>query len=321
MNDSVSLNPAEAADVQHASLGESAGTILRNAREAAGMHVGALAVAMKVPVKKLEALEADRLDLLPDAVFVRALASSMCRALKIDARPVLAKLPQTSVPRLDTEERGINAPFYTPGGANVLSFTTLLLRPSTLAVLVLLVGIVALIFLPDLQKKAHLSQMVKLDLPSVTVSTPVEIPAPAPLEPVREVINESAPTAATAPVLAAAVPPVDKPTAVVAAPEPTKISLPMDRPEVGKVSSGAAIAGNYVVVFKVRGPSWVEVVDANGAVQLRRNLAEGDSAGASGPLPLSVVVGRADVTEVEVRGKPMPLTNATKENVARFEVK
>ncbi|NJM43298.1 MAG: helix-turn-helix domain-containing protein [Brachymonas sp.] len=73
---------------------KSAGQMLREAREAHGLHVAALAVSMKVPVKKLEALEADRLEDLPDAVFVRALASSVCRALKIDAAPILAKLPQ-----------------------------------------------------------------------------------------------------------------------------------------------------------------------------------------------------------------------------------
>ena len=92
-----------------------AGMLLRRARESAGLHVAALAVSMKVPVKKLEALEADRLDLLPDAVFVRALASSVCRALKIDPAPVLQLLPQTSTPRLDAEERGINLPFHAAG--------------------------------------------------------------------------------------------------------------------------------------------------------------------------------------------------------------
>ncbi|HPH15047.1 MAG TPA: helix-turn-helix transcriptional regulator, partial [Burkholderiaceae bacterium] len=69
----------------------SAGALLRQAREAAGLHIAALAVSLKVPVKKLEALESDRLDLLPDAVFARALASSMCRALKIDAAPILER--------------------------------------------------------------------------------------------------------------------------------------------------------------------------------------------------------------------------------------
>jgi cytoskeleton protein RodZ len=51
-------------------------------------------------------------------------------------------------------------------------------------------------------------------------------------------------------------------------------------------------------------------------------LSQGETAGASGALPLSVIVGRADVTEVEVRGKPFSLDAVTsKDNVARFEVK
>jgi len=41
----------------------------------------------------------------------------------------------------------------------------------------------------------------------------------------------------------------------------------------------------------------------------------------SGVLPLSVVVGRADVTDVFVRGKPLELNAVSRENVARFEVK
>ena len=71
-----------------------AGTLLRQAREAVGMDVSVLASALKVPVGKLQALEADDFTALPDAVFARALASSVCRALKIDAAPVLQGLPQ-----------------------------------------------------------------------------------------------------------------------------------------------------------------------------------------------------------------------------------
>ena len=99
-----------------------AGGMMRMAREAAGLHVAALAVAMKIPVKKLEALESDRLDLLHDAVFVRALAASVCRALKMDPAPVLAKLPLTIAPRLSAVERGINAPFPKAGDVGGLSF-------------------------------------------------------------------------------------------------------------------------------------------------------------------------------------------------------
>ena len=56
--------------------GVTAGGLLREARQASGMHIAALAVALKVPVSKLEALEADNFGALPDTVFVRALASA-----------------------------------------------------------------------------------------------------------------------------------------------------------------------------------------------------------------------------------------------------
>mgnify|MGYP000700471163 CR=1 FL=1 len=82
-----------------------AGRLLREAREAAGLHIASLAVSLKVPVRKLEALEADRYDLLPDAVFVRALASSVCRALRVDPAPVLLKLPEAAPNRLKSGAR------------------------------------------------------------------------------------------------------------------------------------------------------------------------------------------------------------------------
>src|SRR5438874_2888153 len=94
--------------------GVTAGTLLRRAREASGLHVAALAVSLKVPVRKLEALEEDRWDLLPDVVFARALASSICRSLKIDPQPILERLPQTIRPRLVHDDAGINTPFHAP---------------------------------------------------------------------------------------------------------------------------------------------------------------------------------------------------------------
>jgi len=76
-----------------------------------------------------------------------------------------------------------------------------------------------------------------------------------------------------------------------------------------------------LVVLKAKGTSWVEVTDGNGVVQVRKTLAAGEVIGASGTLPLSVVVGRADNTEVQVRGKDYDLSRIVKDNVARFEVK
>ena len=54
---------------------------------------------------------------------------------------------------------------------------------------------------------------------------------------------------------------------------------------------------------------------------LQRNLAAGESVSVAGQMPFAVVIGRADATEVFVRGKPFDLTTVSRENVARFEVK
>lgn len=297
-----------------------AGELLRQAREAAGLHVAALAVSMKVPVKKLEALEADRLDLLPDAVFVRALASSVCRTLKIDPAPVLALLPQTAAPQLKPDEWGINAPFRAPGDVATTSMWSQLSRPGVLAALVLLAAALVLIFFPGMERKeggSVTSSEVVVPVPAPaaapqavetakTTEKPVEMASPAP----QVVATAVAPAPAIEAVRPSPSPAI--PSAVPATPAATAMAV-APQPVVG--------SSNGVLTFKARGSSWVEVTDAQGVVQLRRTLATGETVGVSGALPLSVVVGRADATEVQVRGKPFSLDAVARDNVARFEVK
>jgi cytoskeleton protein RodZ len=95
-----------------------AGRLLREARERQGLHIVALSAMIKVAPKKLELLEADRIDALPDATFARALAQTVCRALKIDATPVLSLLP-LSGHRLEQVGRTLNTPFQDRPGALV----------------------------------------------------------------------------------------------------------------------------------------------------------------------------------------------------------
>jgi len=291
----------------------SAGELLRQAREDGGLHIAALAVALKVSVKKLEALEADRLDLLPDAVFVRAMASSVCRALKIDPAPVLDQLPQTVVPRLDVDGcgRGLNTPFQAPGDVSRGSFWDQLSRPVVLAALALLVGALVLIFFPS---------MDHVDVPAATTS--------------EDVVPSSAAAPATPPMQAMVQAPTEQAdparqplaTAIPAKPAPVPVAAATVQPAVGASSAMSApvkakVSSNGIIVFRTQGDSWVEVTDGTGAVQISRMIGVGEVVGVSGPLPLSAVVGRADVTEVQVRGKPLALDAVTKGNVAHFEVK
>ncbi len=92
MNDTTSTTPE--ATTGSASLRPTGGgQLLRQYRESTGLHIVALSSALKVARAKLEALEADRLDDLPDVVFARALAMSCCRYLGKDPEPVLALMP------------------------------------------------------------------------------------------------------------------------------------------------------------------------------------------------------------------------------------
>ncbi|MGE0331817.1 MAG: helix-turn-helix domain-containing protein [Ramlibacter sp.] len=300
--------------------GPTAGTLLREAREAAGLHIAALAVSLKVPVRKLEALEADRLDLLPDAVFVRALASSVCRTLKMDPAPVLDRLPQTAAPRLVRDAGGINTPFRAPSDGRGPSWVDQLSKPVFLAVFALLLAALVLIFLPS-ARQDDAAATLKPEAAGAAVAVPVS-PAASP-DPAPAVPASTAPTPTP--------PPAAQPTVVVSAPGATPapavsptFSVAVSTPTV--VSPTAVVTApplptTGIVVFKTQGESWVEVTDAKGVIAVRKTLAAGEVVGASGALPLSVVIGRANATRVEVRGRPFDLGTIAKDNVARFEVK
>ena len=309
-----------------------AGALLRDAREAAGLHIAALAVALKVPVAKLEALEADNFSALPDMVFVRALASSVCRTLKIDPQAVLALLPQGEGPRLSAGDVGLNAPVKGfAGRSSAAPFKGAGSRSFVWAVGLLLIGAALMMFLPrglDADLSALLKQpetTTKIPMPtgnvaqeiSVAVGAEQRVPSPAPAP---------APAPAAAPAAAAAAAAgvgVELPAGESIKPAGIA-SHPIVLPSVeasAPSSAPAADAPSGVLAFKARSESWIQVRDAAGALVLQRNLAPNELVSVSGVLPLAVVIGRADATEVFVRGKPYDIGPVSRENVARFEVK
>lgn len=340
MSDSQPQGGAQDMAQSAAPAGPTAGALLREAREAAGLHIAALALSLKVPVRKLEALEADRYDLLPDAVFVRALASSVCRTLKMDPAPVLDRLPQTSAPRLAQDAGGINAPFRAPGDSRGPSWIDQLSRPVFLAVFALLLGALILIFMPSARKDdAATASAENTTTPAVTAAAPMpaaepEPPVPsspsvpsAPAQPVTEPMPRATPSTAagtvTATVAASPSGAASRPAAAGVAVSPT-FSVAVSTPTVVSptaIVTPAPLPTTGIVVFKTTGESWVEVTDAKGVIAVRKTLAAGETVGASGALPLSVVIGRANATRVEVRGKAFDLGTVAKDNVARFEVK
>lgn len=347
---------SEVEDVAVASVPPlSAGALLRQAREAAGMHVAALAVALKVPVSKLEALESDRYDQLPDAVFVRALASSVCRTLRIDAAPVLERLPQTQAPRLSPDDAGINAPFRAQNERRSRLVSEHRFSPTLLAVPLLCIGALAIYLWPRFSPSVPESPTPLTSPGAVVQAAPEPEPAPPPAEAqapeapaaATAAASASAPVApstsvATAAAAAPAAPtpapapaPVASATAQSAAQAPAPAAVPVSAPSptpaplqpapatstVPAVTPAAASAATAVLSFSATGSSWIKVTDANGQVTFQKTLNAGETATAGGVPPLAVVVGKVDVTQVQVRGKAFDLQSLARDNVARFEVK
>lgn len=318
------LVASSAADTPGQGMSVTAGALLRDAREAAGLHIAALAVALKVPVAKLEALEADNFSALPDMVFVRALASSVCRTLKIDPQAVLALLPQGEGPRLSAGDVGLNAPVKGfAGRSSAAPFKGAGSRSFVWAVGLLLIGAALMMFLPrglDADLSALLKQpetTTKIPMPTGNVAQEISVAVGA-----EQRVPSAAPAAAAAAAAAVGVG-VELPAGESIKPAGIA-SHPIVLPSVeasAPSSAPATDAPSGVLAFKARSESWIQVRDAAGALVLQRNLAPNELVSVSGVLPLAVVIGRADATEVFVRGKPYDIGPVSRENVARFEVK
>lgn len=291
----------------------SAGGLLRQAREQAGLHIGAMAVALKVPVKKIEALEADRVDLLPDTVFARALAGSICRHLKMDVTPVLVLLPQVNTDVMRVGQTRLDAPFQYGQGGSSLRMPEVLKNPVVWVAVVLVLAALVLYFWPAATAGSG------NELVSVTSASGVQDAGVRPEVAVMPVAQMPLAVAADVQSVAAvASQSLASPQVQNTAPSPVVATGPVEMPKSADmgVSNPAGL-----VQFRAKGQSWIEVTDATGNVQLRKTLEAGELAGASGVMPLKVVVGRANLTTVQVRGQNFDLTALAKDNVARFEVR
>jgi cytoskeleton protein RodZ len=323
--------PIGFADTGQAALdaSKSAGQILREAREAQGLHVAALAVSLKVPVKKLEALEADQLGDLPDAVFVRALASSVCRALKIDSAPVLEKLPQLNTRVLDQVDNGMNVAFRTRGDGPAPSALANLNRPVMFGALALLLAAIVLMMLPDFSFRSNAKAAASAaseqtaNSAGVSLGSPMSIPSAPANKASGDATNVVSPIANSAPNQESSTFPKLSASPALSTPNVSSPTL-MISPLTG-ATDALPVPADSVIVFAATGETWIEVKDAGGRIILQRTLQNGEKAGAGpalGKLPFSAIVGRANLTQVSVRGQPFDLAPvSSKDAVARFQVK
>ena len=275
-----------------------AGGLLRQARQAQGLHIAALAASIKVSQRKLELLESDQFDQLPDATFTRALAQTVCRTLKVDASPVLALMPPPRGHRLEEISEGLNTPFRERPGRLVpgewVSFSSPLLWIAALLVLAAL----AVYFMPASWLPAareRLSAETRAVSPVFVSEAASAIVIAAPASAAAQAVVETVVPAAAEPAASAGI--ADVPASVFE----------------------AAAAG--VLQLHANERSWVEVTDARGKSLISRLVESGEDVGLDGVMPLKVRIGNAGATKVVFRGQPLELGAFTRDNVARLELK
>ena len=288
-----------------------AGGLLRQARQARGLHIAALAATIKVTQRKLELLESDQIGELPDATFARALAQTVCRALKVDPAPVLALLPPPSGYRLEQLGEGLNTP-YSDSPGRLVPKDWAGLANSTLWVAALLVVAAGALYLMPTdwieRVQAVVSSTAQNSAPGVAV------PASAPL--------------VLAPELAS---PAIQPIGTIESAGPAASVLPATAPSAVATAASAAVptaaapiasaASAGLLQLRTSAPSWIEVRDAQGTVLLSRVVASDETLALDGVAPLKLKIGNAADTQVAFRSEPVDLAAFTRDNVARLELK
>ncbi len=282
-----------------------AGALLRQLREAQGLHIAALATAIKVTPAKLEALEAGRLAELPDLTFARALAQTVCRALKADAAPVLARMPGAVVSRLERVDEGLNAPM--PERGHGLAWGAWpdwapWRRPVPWLAALLLLAAAAFLLLPR-----NLAEPDTAALPAADAASQVLAVAAGAASTVLSAGGASTPLPAEAAVLepAAGVPAASAPVAA-SAPAP--------------VASAATATSASALQLRALQDTWVQVQDAQGRVLAARTFTAGETVAFDGPPPLRLRIGNVAGTELLYQGRPVDLSKFRRDNVAALSL-
>lgn len=308
----------------------SAGRLLREAREKQGLHIAALAASIKVSPKKLELLESDRFDELPDATFTRALAQTVCRALKTDPSVVMRLLPPLVGHRLEQVGEGLNTPFRErPGTLVQRDWMQFVSSPAVWLTLLILAAAAVVYFLP-----ASLTGLPTARPRAASAAAQAGVEPGMPPDAANEA-SVPAPSAAPATVIA---PPIVEPRDATSAPAVagsaalamTAISMmapasPLAPPAVPAASaapaSGVAALPPGMLQLHTLSASWIEVSDGRGQPLVSRLMKAGESAGVDGVPPLRVRIGNAAGTQLVFRGQPTELKAFTRDNVARLELR
>ena len=270
-----------------APINEGVGAMLRARRLALGLSQSDIANMVKLSTRRIEALENERWEELPNGPFLRGFLRNVARALSLDAaaltEKVDASLTRSSSPDSIFAPQGVthatlprrSGPADDRRGGRTLVYGAFLFA--------LIAALIAW---------------------SGTESFDRTIAA-------AKGINQAPTTVAMVPTAPAA--------SRIAVPDASVTTTPAspDQAAAGKAPSPASA---LALLFHFNEESWVEVRSADGKVLLQRLNAAGSEQEVDGEAPFSLVVGNAKGVALKFRGQTVDLTPYTRDSVARLKL-
>ena len=272
---------------------ERVGAFLRARRLELGLTYADVANVVKLSPRRIELLENERWEELPDGPFLRGFLRNVARALDLDAASLMERVdaslmrsrnPESIlVPRVAAHA---TLPRRSGPGDDHRGGRTLVIGACLFAVIAALIA---------------WSGTDSFDRVLVAGRSLVRSPEPA-------VAIQQVP-AAKVQETAEARPDNGQPS-----PSMPQLASPGPAPAVDTGAASAALA----LTFHFNEDSWVEVRSADGKVLLQRLNAAGSEQQVGGEAPFSLIVGNAKGVELRFRGQAVDLGPHTRDQVARF---
>jgi cytoskeleton protein RodZ len=305
-NDSLEDPGIDAAGAEAAATPPTAGAILAQAREAAGLSVQDVALQLRLAPRQVTAIERDDFASLPGRTFVRGFVRNYARLLKLDVDAILAALPGDGAAALDRPSLAAT----TRAIGELPSERAARPGVAKWAIPLVLIAIVAI---------AALYEFSRPPSPAPVATTPPAAPAPSPAA-------EPAPSSPPAPQADAQ--PGGPPPAPLAGTTTTSLpnpvataasNAPAPAPSPAAASSATQGAPNQLSV-RFHGTSWIEVRDRSGNIVLSMTGNDGTSREIAIASPGEITVGNVAAVEASWRGRRLDLATQSKQNVARVRL-
>lgn len=270
------------------------GAVLRAAREAEGISVGDMAVQCRLAVTQIRALEEERLENLPEPVYVRAFIRGYAHALKIDPAPLVddymmrcgRRGAAVEVGQLPNRSPSREAVFHEPPKNRTL-------KAVLFVVLAALVGGGIWAVYTDQFASLHTSSEAQKVESGANEAKETKTPAAEPAERAAAP-SDAAQTASAAP----------------AQPAPAASAQPP-----------AAAPVLHKVEFRLgAGASWVQVIAPNGRNVVASEMRPQSVQAYEIPKGSRFTIGNAGVVSLTIDGEVYPLDGVVRNGIARFTI-